>query len=438
MQLPTSLLLRSLPSIKRRSLPLLLPLRSLTTQPGPSAPSAPSAPTPETATETRINPRPLAPTAEHDAPPPEAPAQRNLVRTVISGWKKRKPSMTAPGHSALGNSVQGNLPFRRPEIGLKRHFTLEEHRLDRPEIETTWVDTHCHLFTALKMLKEASGDTTIPENGIDGFVKALFPPQVTAVVDIHCDLPLSTLHEHAVSLPWPAHFKYYFSKGVHPHCAADYTDQVHEALIAAMSHPSCVAWGECGLDYFKNEHDTHAGQRAVFARQLQAAVAAAKPIIIHTRSADEDTLRILHEHVPRDHRMHVHCFTAGPTLARALMAEWSNAYVGMTGVVGYKGMEQVTMLIESGEIPVGRMLLETDSPYMAPRGAYAWVLAQRPELGRQKKFHVSHSGMIPFTAEHVLGHVNAGRRKREEPEMGLVEILDVTRGNAARMYGIDV
>jgi TatD DNase family protein len=286
-------------------------------------------------------------------------------------------------------------------------------------------------------LAQGSGDTTLPEDGIDSLVKAIFPAQVTAVVDIHCDLPLTNLHEHGASLPWPPHFKYYFSKGVHPHCATDYSDDVHASLVEAMSHPSCVAWGECGLDYFKNDVSTHPIQRAVFARQLTAAVAAGKPIIIHTRAADDDTLRILREHVPRDHRMHVHCFTAGPVLARALMAEWPNAYIGVTGVVGYRDMDHVTGLLESGEIPVGRLLLETDSPYMAPRWAYAWMAAQTPEL-KKRKFIVSHAGMIPFTAEHALAPINAGRRARGEAEMGLVEMLDVTRGNAARMYGIDV
>lgn len=260
---------------------------------------------------------------------------------------------------------------------------------------------------------------------------------MTAIVDIHCDLPLSNLHEHALTLEWPPHFKYYFSKGVHPHCAMDYTDEVHDSLIKVMSHPSCVAWGECGLDYFKNDISTHPTQRAVFARQLQAAVAAGKPIIIHTRSADDDTLRILREHVPRDHRMHVHCFTAGPILARALMAEWPNSYIGMTGVVGYKDMDHVTWMLKSGEIPVERLLLETDSPYMTPRSVHKWLQDTNPVLAK-KRFAVSHAGMIPFTAEHTLMHVNAGRVERGEPEMGLVEMLDVTRENAKKMYVIDV
>lgn len=218
-----------------------------------------------------------------------------------------------------------------------------------------------------------------------------------------------------------------------------YTDEVHESLVKAVSHPSCVAWGECGLDYLKNPVETHSTQQAVFARQLSAAVALGKPIVVHTREADEDTLKVIRENVPKDHRMHIHCFTAGPNLARAILGEYPNSYIGITGVISYRGLDHVTEMISEGVIPLERILLETDSPYMVPREVYYWIGKERPK-DKKKKFVISHSGMIPFTAGKIVEAVNTGRKERGtgEPEVTLAEVLEITRKNASKMYGISV
>lgn len=229
-----------------------------------------------------------------------------------------------------------------------------------------------------------------------------------------------------------------FAMGVNPHFAIDYTDKIHDGLVAAMSNPSCVAWGKCGLDYVKSPPSTYATQQAVFKRQLTAAVALDKPIIIHTRKSDEDTLACIREAVPKDHRMHIHCFISGPNLARSILEEYPNSFIGITGVVSYVGSRHVGDLIRSGELPLERILLESDSPHMVPSLAYGWLQREKPLQGRRRTFLVSHSGMIPFVAEKVLEELNEGRRQRGEVEVGLEEVLEITRKNAAKMYGIDV
>lgn len=94
-------------------------------------------------------------------------------------------------------------------------------------------------------------------------------------------------------------------------------------------------------------------------------------------------------------------------------------------------------MITNGKLPLERMLLESDSPHMVPRSAYDWLKFGKPVLGR-KAFLTSHAGMIPFIAERLMEMLNEGRRVRGEVEVGLEEILNITRNNAAKMYGIDV
>ncbi|PWW79513.1 Metallo-dependent hydrolase, partial [Tuber magnatum] len=228
-----------------------------------------------------------------------------------------------------------------------------------------------------------------------------------------------------------------FAMGTHPHVAQYYTDDIHKTFIETMSNQNCVAWGECGLDYFKNSAETHPIQREVFARQLTAAVSLDKPLVIHTRDAPDDTLSLIREHVPKYHSLHIHCFTSTAKLARAILAEYPNSFIGITGVVTYKGLEHVHDMIVSGELPLERILLETDSPYMVPRNAYDWLTKGRPEE-RRRRFAISHAGMVPFVAEKIAGWVNRGRMARGEEETEIEEVLSVTRRNSGRMYRIEV
>jgi TatD DNase family protein len=341
--------------------------------------------------------------------------------------------MSAPRHQDI-----------QPQSSRKKKKTKalsrEGHVIPWDSLKSNYVDTHCHLFTTLATLRE-DGDQSIPHNRIDLFVKKFFPKNCTSVVDIHCDLPLGDLHEQASSLTeWPEGFKYHFAMGVHPHVARYYTDNIHKTLVKTISNPNCVAWGECGLDYFKNPPETHPIQREVFARQLAAAVSLDKPVVIHTRDAPDDTLSLIREHVPKSHNLHIHCFTSTAGLARAILTEYPNSFIGITGVVTYNGMErvhEVREMITSGELPLERILLETDSPYMVPRNAYGWLAKSRPE-DKKKRFTISHAGMIPFVAEEIAEWVNEGRLSRGEEKTEIEEVLDVTRRNAGRMYRIEV
>jgi TatD DNase family protein len=218
----------------------------------------------------------------------------------------------------------------------------------------------------------------------------------------------------------------------------DYTDETHAKFVDIMSHPRCVAWGECGLDFFKNKPHTHEKQREVFIRQIEAAVSLKKPIVIHTREADDATREVLDKHMPRDHVFHVHCFASSRELGNWVLETFPNSYIGITGVITYN-LPHMQDFIRSGELPLSRMLMETDSPFMTPKGIYPWVKKTRSGKQAKKRFEFSHSGMIPFTAEFVADLINEGREARGEAERTNVEeVLQTTRQNAEKVYGIEL
>lgn len=161
-----------------------------------------------------------------------------------------------------------------------------------------------------------------------------------------------------------------------------------------------------------------------------------KPIVIHTREADEAMQEILEAFMPRDHTFHVHCFTSGRPFGNWVLKTFPNAYIGITGVVSYN-LPHVQNFIKSGELPLERMLMETDSPFMTPKNIYRWLKKTRPGAEGKKRFEISHSGMIPFTAELVAEWVSEGRVTRgEKGPVDVEEVLKVTAANACKVYGI--
>ncbi len=142
--------------------------------------------------------------------------------------------------------------------------------------------------------------------------------------------------------------------GIHPHEAAD--DDVGR-LRDALQHPKAVAVGETGLDYFR-DYAPRDAQRRIFDEQLQLAAEIDKPVIIHTRAADEDTLAAL---AGFDGTVVLHCFSSLPLLEPALERGW---YVSFAGNVTYKNAHDLRSAAYA--VPAERLLAETDSPYLAP------------------------------------------------------------------------
>ncbi|MCK9509804.1 MAG: TatD family hydrolase [Pigmentiphaga sp.] len=172
----------------------------------------------------------------------------------------------------------------------------------------------------------------------------------------------------SVNLPdWPeliamvrAHEGLWASVGVHP----DYEDTPEptvEALVEFARDSRVVAIGETGLDYFRIEGDLE-WQRERFRVHIRAARQAGLPLIVHTRQACDDTLRIMAEEGADEVGGVLHCFTESQAMADAAIA--MNFYISFSGIVTFKNARELQAVAAS--IPLERLLIETDSPYLAP------------------------------------------------------------------------
>ncbi len=152
----------------------------------------------------------------------------------------------------------------------------------------------------------------------------------------------------------------YGSVGVHP----DYPDVPvvkEEELIALANHPKIVAIGETGLDYYRIKNDCE-WQRERFRTHIRAARRCGKPLIIHTRSAAADTLRIMREEGAGEAGGVMHCFTENWEVAQGAMD--LGFYISFSGIITFKNA--VALREVAKQVPLERMLVETDSPYLAP------------------------------------------------------------------------
>jgi TatD DNase family protein len=153
------------------------------------------------------------------------------------------------------------------------------------------------------------------------------------------------------------------SVGIHPHEAeAEGNDVTVEQLLALSEHPKVVAIGETGLDYFY-EHSPRDLQQSSFRIHIDAARKTGLPLIVHTRNADKDTVDILREEYEKGPFTGViHCFSSGWEVAEKSME--IGFYISISGIVTFKTAEALRDHV--GQIPLERLLVETDAPYLAP------------------------------------------------------------------------
>jgi TatD DNase family protein len=151
--------------------------------------------------------------------------------------------------------------------------------------------------------------------------------------------------------------------GVHPHEAKSEPLSEPDGLLKAAEHPKVIGFGESGLDYHYN-HSPRERQAANFRIHCAAARAAALPLIIHTRDAEVDTIRILEQEAERGMLTGViHCFTGSPRLARAALD--LGFYISVSGIATFRKAQELRETLK--DVPLARLLLETDAPYLAPQ-----------------------------------------------------------------------
>src|SRR5690242_13556540 len=197
----------------------------------------------------------------------------------------------------------------------------------------------------------------------------------------------------------------YATVGLHPHDASA-LDAEWDGLAALADADRCVAIGEAGFD-LHYEHSPRREQEDAFRRQIQLAKAVGRPLMIHSRNAWDDTFRVLDdEGAPA--RTIFHCFTGGPDEARAALDR--GCYLSFSGIVSFKAADDVRAA--AALAPADRVLVETDSPYLAPA----------PHRGRPNE-----PAYLP-----LVGAALADARG-----VDVAEIAEVTRENAVRVFGVE-
>jgi TatD DNase family protein len=199
--------------------------------------------------------------------------------------------------------------------------------------------------------------------------------------------------------------------GVHPHHAAAFDPRGREDLSALLRLPQVVAVGECGLDYFRN-FSSPESQRAVFVAQLEIAVRARKPVFLHQRDSHADFMAILREYRPSLVGGVAHCFTGDVAQLEDYLA--LNLSVGVTGWVCDE--RRGTALREAvPRIPVDRLMVETDAPYLLPRD-----LQPKPKSRRNEPAHLAHiAGAVAALRHETVEHIAAASTRNAVQFFGL-------------------
>ena len=204
------------------------------------------------------------------------------------------------------------------------------------------------------------------------------------------------------------------TSGIHPHLARQWTESPEMArrrLGQVLSHRLAIAAGECGLDYFRNlsPPDT---QRKAFAGQLELAAEHGKPVFLHQRDAHDDFLAILKEHELSETGGVAHCFTGGPGEAENYLE--MGLYIGITGWICDERRNQ-DLLKAVAVVPLDRVLLETDSPYLLPR---------HPDVKPVKRRR-NEPEFLPYVARALARHMNVDAE----------ELAAASRRNTHALFG---
>ncbi len=260
--------------------------------------------------------------------------------------------------------------------------------------DPTWVDAHCHLQLEI-------GEARFSPDDADAQVHRAREGGVEWMVCVGTGLETST---QALDLA-SRYDDVYATVGLHPHDAKELAG-AWDGLVALAGADRCVAIGEAGFD-LHYEHSPRAEQEEAFRRQIRLATEVGRPLMIHSRNAWADTFRVLDdEGVPA--RTIFHCFTGGPDEARAALDR--DCYLSFSGIVSFKS---------AGEIRAAAAIAPTDR---------VWVDTDRPSLAP-----VPHRGKPNEPAfVSIVGAALADARNAE-----VREIADLTRANAARVFGVE-
>lgn len=231
----------------------------------------------------------------------------------------------------------------------------------------------------------------------ENILRELFSGEICKIVNIGCSVK-SSYSSVKLAEEYDGIFA---AVGLHPD-AADEIGRIDE-IRRLCSNKKVVAVGEIGLDYHCEEHSRDI-QKKAFEEQLKLAAELDMPVVIHSRDAWEDTMELLGKYRPKGV---MHCFSGSAETVREIVG--MGMYAGFTGVVTFKNAKKALKALEA--VPLDRLLVETDCPYMAPE----------PNRGKR-----NYSGYLPYTVAAMAA------AKGVSPD----EMAEITAENAERLFGI--
>ncbi|XP_040015657.1 putative deoxyribonuclease TATDN2 isoform X2 [Xiphias gladius] len=329
-------------------------------------------------------------------------SDRGVSNSYLKSTSTRRQSDAGSNiHYPPYSFTHGGTPKRRFSLGAEPVWTSYRY-LDN---QVGFIDTHCHIdmlygklgfrgtFSSFRRLYQSS-----------------FPSEFQGCIADFCNpgiMVKEALWEGLLTedMVWGAF-------GCHPHFAKEYSSVHERNILMAMRHPKAVAFGEMGLDYSHKNSTNASRQKEVFERQLRLAVAMKKPLVIHCRDADDDLLTIMKKCVPREYKIHRHCFTNSYPVIEPFLTEFPNMYVGFTALITYSRATEARDAVR--QIPLNRIVLETDAPYFLPRQVSKDVC------------RFSHPGM----GIHTLQELSLLKG------LDMAMVLTTVRNNTTQLYGI--
>ena len=259
------------------------------------------------------------------------------------------------------------------------------------------IDTHCHL------------DDDYAERDVASLVEAARQAEIIHLITIGTNLD-ATARIQVISETYPEVFH---SLGIHPQSASADEHRDWSPFIQGLTHPKCRALGEIGLDYYRGG-DTTGAQRRVLRRQLQLAIHQAQPVLIHSREAERDLLEELTRYVQELHQLRpeaipgiIHCFSGTQAFGESCLE--LGFYLSFSGILTFPKAQALREAAQA--FPLSRLVVETDSPYLAPL----------PHRGKKCE-----PAWVRFTAEKLA----------QVKDLSVDEVCRVTTQNAQRIFKI--
>lgn len=253
------------------------------------------------------------------------------------------------------------------------------------------IDSHCHI-NMLDMTQEPDGLQSMFERAQKNNVGHM----LCVGVDLQDRAEILEIAEQYANVD--------ASVGLHPNERVEHEPTVEE-LVRLGSDTRIIAIGETGLDYYRSKDADMAWQQTRFRRHIQAAKQLNKAIIVHSRYAPDDTIRILEEENATEAGVVLHCFTESWEMAEQALA--MGCYISFSGIITFKNAGSLREVVK--QVPIESMLIETDCPYLAPE----------PFRGKQNE-----PALVRYVAEKIA----------ELKQLSLEDVANITTSNYYRLF----